>query len=62
MRKCIRNMNGGEGTWWYSDPLPYIAPKDLRRLKQNMIDYLKRECPQIYGDLKDEPIIDSTID
>jgi len=39
-----------EGTWFDN-----IAPKDLRRVKQNMIEYLRNYWPEIYGDLKDEP-------
>ena len=33
-----------------------IPPDKLRQIKQNMIEYLRRECPQIYGGLKDEPL------
>ena len=39
-----------EGTWFDN-----IAPEDLRRVKQSMIEHLRRNFPEIYGDLKDEP-------
>lgn len=44
-----------EGSWFNNIPL-----KKLRGIKQAMIEYLRREVPEIYGDLKDEPEIESS--
>lgn len=33
-----------------------IPPEKVRKIRQRMIKYLRREVPVIYGDLKDEPM------
>jgi hypothetical protein len=41
-----------------SQPLKFSA-EQIRKIRQNMIEYLRRECPELYGDLKDEPDVSS---
>lgn len=31
-----------------------MSEDEIKKVRQNIIDYLKREMPSIYGDLKDE--------
>ena len=40
---------GIEGSWFDN-----IPPEKLRAIKQRMVEYLRSNFPQIYGDLKDE--------
>ena len=37
-----------------------ISADKVRRIRQNMIEYLRREVPELYGDLKDEPSEDDS--
>jgi len=51
-------MDNMRGSWYNKfneEPLHKFSKEQIRQIRQNMIEYLRRECPQIYGDLKDEP-------
>ena len=47
---CISCKQSGFGKTFES-----FSPEALRKIRQSMVEYLRKECPQIYGDLKDEP-------
>lgn len=51
---CISCKQSGFGITFES-----LSPEALRNIRQNMVEYLRNTCPQIYGDLKDEPDISS---